>query len=166
MKRIAIIGPESTGKTDLAIALAKHYNGALVPEYAREYLHQLDRPYNQDDLLQIAKGQVAAVEKITADLLIADTDLHVIKVWSEYKYGNCDPWIIQQLDKQAFDLYILTYYDIPYEADPLRENPKERAYFFEIYKKLLIDSSIPFLIVKGSREERFKLAMNRIDTLL
>jgi NadR type nicotinamide-nucleotide adenylyltransferase len=167
MKRIAIIGPESTGKTDLAMALAKQYNGEFVPEFAREYLNKLSRPYIQDDLLQIAKGQIKSVQAVGgANFLFADTDLHVIKIWSEHKYKNCDPWIFEQLEKQTFDLYILTYYDTPYEQDPLRENPNERAYFFEIYKKHLEDSRLPFFIVKRSREERLKMAMNKIDALL
>ena len=167
MIRVAIIGSESTGKTDLAKVLAKEYNGAYVPEFAREYLNGLSNPYVQSDLLIIAKGQVESLEKNdSANVLIADTDLHVIKVWSEYKYGNCDPWILQELNKQAFDLYILTDFDIPYEEDPLRENPEERPYFFEIYLDILTRSKLPFIVVKGSREARLKMAMNRIDALL
>ena len=167
MKKIAIVGPESTGKTDLAMALANQYDGVFIPEFSREYLNKIDRPYSQDDLLHIAKGQLNSIEDKEDDqLLIADTDLHVIKVWSEYKYGNCDPWILDQIVKQTFDLYILTHYDIPYEEDPLRENPEERVYFFEVYLKLLTTSKLPFLIVKGSRAERLKLAMKRIDSLL
>jgi NadR type nicotinamide-nucleotide adenylyltransferase len=167
MIRVAIIGSESTGKTDLAKALAKEYNGAYVPEFAREYLNGLSNPYVQSDLLIIAKGQVNSLEKNdSANVLIADTDLHVIKIWSEHKYENCDPWIIQELNKQAFDLYILTYFDIPYEEDPLRENPEDRAYFFEIYLDLLTTNEMPFIVAKGSREARLKMAMNRIDALL
>ena len=167
MKKIAIIGPESTGKTDLAMALSNQYKGVFVPEYAREYLIKLDRPYVQDDLFQIAKGQVNAVEKCkTGNLLIADTDLHVIKVWSEFKYGNCHPWILDQLSKQEYDFYFLTYYDIPYEEDPLRENPNDRAYLFEIYKQLLSKANLPFQVIKKSREERLKTAMNQVDALL
>jgi NadR type nicotinamide-nucleotide adenylyltransferase len=167
MMRVAVIGPESTGKTDLANAIVQAYNGTYVPEFAREYLNGLNRPYQQEDLLQIAKGQVESLEKNdSAEVLIADTDLHIIKIWSEHKYGNCDPWIFQELNKQAFDLYILTYFDIPYEEDPLRENPEDRAYFFEIYLDLLTTSKLPFIVVKGSREARLKMAMNRIDALL
>jgi len=167
MKRIAIIGPESTGKTDLAKALAKAYKGEYIPEFAREYLNALGRPYKQEDLLEMAKGQVVSLEKDHfGDVLVADTDLHIIKVWSEYKYGSCDPWILKALDKQTFNLYLLTYFDIPYEADPLRENPEDRAYFFEIFHDLLTKSNLPFIVVKGSRVERLKMAMKRIDALL
>lgn len=167
MIRIALIGPESTGKTDLAKALAIKYNGIYVPEFSRDYLNKLNRDYQQEDLLEIAKGQIEALaNNDSAEVLIADTDLHVIKVWSEYKYGNCDPWILQELNNQDFDLYILTYFDIPYEEDPLRENPEERPYFFEIYLKLLTKSKLPFIVVKGKREVRLQLAMKRIDALL
>ena len=167
MKRVAIVGPESTGKTDLAKVLAKEYQGIYVPEFSREYLNRLNAPYQQKDLLEIAKGQVEALEHSdSAEVLIADTDLHVIKVWSEYKYGNCDPWILKKLSEQAFDLYILTYCDIPYEDDPLRENPEERPYFFDIYLNLLTRSKLPFIVVKGSRAARLQMAKKRIDALL
>lgn len=167
MIKVALIGPESTGKTDLAKVLAKEYQGTYVPEFSREYLNKLKSPYQQKDLLKIAKGQVEALEfKDAAAILIADTELHVIKVWSDYKYGNCDPWILEELNNQTFDLYILTYFDIPYEDDPLRENPEERAYFFDIYFNLLTKSKLPFIVVKGNREVRLKMAMKRIDALL
>ena len=169
MIKVAVIGPESTGKTTLTKALAEHYNTQWVPEYAREYLNKIDRPYVQSDLLEIAKGQMQLQRnacKGPATLVFCDTDLHVIKVWSEHKYGNCDPWILNQLQIQYFDLYILTDFDIPYEDDPLREHPEKRDYFFDIYKQLLQDQDRAFIIVKGDLESRICQAKKAIGHLL
>ncbi len=169
MRKIAIIGPESTGKTELAQRLAEYYQCNWVPEYSREYLNNLSHPYEKSDLLEIAKGQLQLLEEYAAkggDYLFADTDMHVMKVWSDYKYHETDPWILEELEKQDYDLYILTYHDIPYEEDPLRENPEERAYFFDIYQNLLVNSGRPFLVVTGDRQARLRKAVAAIKTLL
>jgi NadR type nicotinamide-nucleotide adenylyltransferase len=169
MMTVSIVGPESTGKTTLAKSLAAHYNTSWVAEYAREYLNNLDRPYNQSDLLQIASGQLKAskeVRKKVGNLLIQDTDLYVIKVWSEFKYGNCDPYILQQLDMQHVDLYLLTFFDIPYEDDPLRENINERPELFDIYEKELKASGVPYVVVQGDLSKRLKIAVRSINNLL
>lgn len=169
MIKVAIIGPESTGKTTLTESLANYYHTVWVREYSRDYLTNLERPYVQSDLLEIAKGQIEskkAMEKEAKNILFCDTDLYVIKVWSEYKYGECDPWILNRLATQYFDLYILTYYDIPYEDDPLRENPNERPYFFNIYHKLLTEGKQSFIVVKGSMGQRLDQAKKVIGTLL
>jgi len=169
MIKVAVIGPESTGKTTLTQALAEHYNTTWVPEYAREYLNKLDRPYLQSDLLEIAKGQMERqieARKEGKELIFSDTDLNVIKVWSEHKYGNCDPWITNQLHIQYFDLYILTDFEIPYEQDPLREHPEMRQHFFDIYLGLMEEQETTFIIAKGSLENRIAQAKKAIGHLL
>ena len=135
MLKIIITGPESSGKTTLCKALSKHFNLPFSKEYAREYLEKLNRNYNQDDLLKIAKGQL----KSEQNTQLLDTDLITIKIWSEYKYGSCDNWILDQIEKQKTEkrIYLLCKPDIPWEADPLRENPNDREELFEIYKKEL-----------------------------
>lgn len=169
MIRVGIIGPESTGKTALAQKLAEAYKTLWVPEYAREYLTNLDRPYVQTDLLEIAQGQIDSVKaarKKANRVLFIDTDLNVIKVWSDYKYGNCDPWIIQKLQMNVCDVYLLTYHDIPYEDDPLRENPDDRDVLFEMYEKLVNNRNLSYMVMKGPLEERVKTAKSYINRLL
>ncbi len=169
MIKVAVIGPESTGKTTLTKELAKQYNTVWVPEYARDYLSQLDRPYVQSDLLEIAKGQIESQKKMrkqARELLFCDTDLHVIKVWSEHKYGVCDPWILNQLQLQYYDLYIITDFDIPYEEDPLREHPEMRSYFFDIYRNLMKDNDKAFIIAQGDLNARIEQAKKAIGALL
>ncbi len=169
MIKVGIIGPESTGKTALAKRLAEEYKTLWVPEYAREYLTNLGRPYVQTDLLEIAQGQinsVKAIRKKAKRILFIDTDIHVIKVWSDYKYGNCDPWIMQKLQMNVCDIYLLTYHDVPYEEDPLRENPDDRDILFDMYEKLVNNRQLSYMVMKGSLEERVKAAKSYINPLL
>ncbi len=170
MITVAIVGPESTGKSTLARSLAAYYGTEWVPEYAREYLNQLERPYNQADLNQIAKGQLLAEKKARLkannELLILDTDLQVIKIWSEFKYGKCDPWILQQLDLNQPSIYILTYFDIPYEEDPLRETPEKRPELFDLYEKALKESDSPYVVVQGNQSQRLEQAIQAIRPIV
>ena len=114
MKKIAVIGPESTGKTWLIAELAEHYDCPAVSEYARDYIDQLDRPYNKEDLLKIARGQLQAEDMVAgADVVtifyFCDTDLRVIKIWSMYKYGDVHPWIDYQIAQRKYHaFYLLT----------------------------------------------------------
>lgn len=167
MKKVVVIGPESTGKSMLSEQLAAHFNTAWVPEYARGYLDALGRPYKQEDLLRIAEGQLQSEDAHQRELLICDTDLHVIKVWSEAKYGTCDTRILEMIAARKYDLYLLTYIDIPWQDDPLREHPHpaERSYFYEIYRDIVINSGTPWADIRGSYEERFALAVAAIKNI-
>ena len=169
IKKIAIVGPECTGKSDLAQFLATHYNTSWVPEYARNYIDNLVRPYNVDDLTVIAHGQMRLEEEYVRDangILFCDTTLLVIKIWSEFKYGNCDPFIIETIKDRKYDLYLLTYVDIPWQEDPLREHPDKREELYEIYLNELKNLSTPFVEIRGDRSQRKKTAIEAIDRLL
>lgn len=171
MKKVVVIGPESTGKSTLSEKLAAHFNTVWTPEYAREYLEQLNRPYEEHDLLEIAAGQ-AALERQRAmnanKVLICDTDLYVIKVWSEHKYGRCDPRILNQIAQQQCDLYLLTYVDLPWEEDPQREYPDlaMRTYFYHIYKDIVTASGVKWADIRGDYEDREALAIAAVEQLL
>jgi len=169
IKRVALVGPESTGKSTLAASLATHYGTAWVPEYAREYIDRLGREYAERDLLEIAKGQIAAeinLEKNARGILICDTNLLVIKVWSEYKYGGCNQEILDMIKKRKYDLHLLTYIDVPWSDDPQREHPHLRDFFYTVYKNELIARNLPFIEVSGEFYERKKKAIEAIDALL
>jgi NadR type nicotinamide-nucleotide adenylyltransferase len=166
MRKIAIIGPESTGKSEIAQKLAQHYQTEWVPEYARFYLDRLDREYDQSDLLEIAKGQVAWEDQkieFAQDYLFCDTNLIVIKIWSDYKYESTDEWIEQELANRTYDFHLLSNIDIAWTSDPQREHPTKREYFFDVYKKYLEDRKIPFGIVSGFEEERTRNAISVIE---
>ena len=155
MLKVIVTGAESSGKTTLCNALAEHFNIPFIAEFAREFLNKLDGNYTQDDLLGIAKGQLQS-EQLTTNtnqLSLQDTDLITIKIWSEYKYGNCDNWILEQIEKQKKEIrfYLLCKPDIPWKSDPLRENPNNRDELFEIYKKDLENLGHDYYVVEGKR---------------
>ena len=162
MHKIIVIGPESSGKTTLCKALSKYFDIPFSKEFAREYLDVLNRDYNQNDLLKIAKGQLASEHNFQ----LLDTDLITIKIWSEYKYGNCEKWILDTIEKQKTEkrFYLLCKPDIHWEADPLRENPNNRNELFELYKKELEDLKYNYLIVKG--ENRVETSILKISNLI
>lgn len=171
IRKIVVIGPESTGKSTLSEALAKHLQTVWVPEYARTYLENLGREYTEDDLLTIAKNQLAAEDAAMQKAngcIVCDTDLYVIKVWSEAKYGRCHPWILEQIAQRKYDLYLLTYIDIAWTDDPLREHPlpEERQYFYNIYHDIVIQSGVPWVDVRGTEQERLLAATNAVQKLL
>jgi NadR type nicotinamide-nucleotide adenylyltransferase len=166
-KKICVIGPECTGKTELSKFLAEHYKTNWVAEYARAYLNKLGKPYSQPDLTKIAHGQLRMEDEWLNDsnhFLICDTNLIVIKVWSEHKYGDCDKEIIQRMTDRTYDLFLLTNIDIPWQEDPQREHPDKREYFWNIYKSEIEKTNVPFVEISGSREERKKKAVEAIDT--
>lgn len=167
MIKIAITGPESTGKTTLAKALAGHYNVEWAREYAREYLAAKHGDYVLQDLDSIAVGQKNNIEALlSSPILIADTEMTVIKIWSEFKYGECSSFIHTLWKEQDFDLYILCSPDIPYEADPLREHEAFREELFEIYHNVLRQMNVNFIVVRGDRENRLDAAVEQINALL
>ncbi|MBS1781458.1 MAG: ATP-binding protein [Bacteroidetes bacterium] len=169
-KKIVIIGPESTGKSTLSNMLATSLKSIFVPEFARTYLEQLPHQYAEQDLITIAQGQLQSEDSMLLQAnqyLICDTDLYVIKVWSEHKYNRCDSWILQQIAKRKYDLYLLTDIDIPWQDDPLREHPDAamRLYFFAQYQDIVVNSGVPFYTVQGSPEERLNAALLAIHQI-
>ncbi len=163
-----VIGPESTGKSTLSAQLANEFDTLWVPEYARGYLEELGREYTEDDLLQIAKGQVESEDTLVAKankFLICDTDLHVVKVWSESKFGRCNKWILEEIARREYDLYLLTYIDVLWVDDPLREHPEEgqRHYFYNIYRDIVQQSGLPWADIRGNKEQRLAIALEAIS---
>jgi len=170
LKRIAIVGPECTGKTSLSVALATHYQTNWAPEFARQFIDLLERDYTQNDLLSIAKGQLTsedlAAQQSKNNILICDTNLIVIKIWSEFNYGNCDPEIVKLLNERHYDLHLLTQIDIPWEDDPQREHPNEREVLFSLYKAELEKLKTPYAEISGNPEMRKATAIKAINSIL
>jgi len=168
IRKIAITGPESTGKSWLASGLAAHYQTVFVPEFARGYIDRLQRSYEYEDLLQIAKGQLSAEaekEKVANGLLFCDTELIVIKIWSLHKYGKCHPFILEQINKQRYDLFLLCDVDLPWQYDEQREHPHLREYFFNWYRKELEDYGFNYLVVSGLGEDRLGSAVEAVEKM-
>src|SRR6185436_12129900 len=182
IKKVVIIGPESTGKSTLCQQLAEHFHTEWCPEYAREYLLKHGMNYSYDDLLTIAKGQIALEESresrvqspepaansplITQhSLFFIDTDMYVMKVWCEFVFGKCHSFILEQIAKRKYDLYLLCNVDLPWVKDELREYPdlETREKLYGVYKNLLINQSVPWVDISGNYEERLQKAIAAVN---
>ena len=156
MYKVGIIGPESTGKSTLSAYLAHRYNGVLIPEYAREYMKHLapDYSYTYEDIVAIARQQIQQLEELhqefsTKDTLVFfDTELIITKVWFEHKYGIAPDFIQEALHSYPMDIYLLCYPDMPWQPDPVRENPNIREYLFAWYEREIQALNIPYYIIK------------------
>lgn len=173
MLMIAIVGPESSGKTTLTEALAHHYRCAWAKEYAREVLEERGPDYVEEDLLAFAQGQLLALgeaiqlaERTPPALVFCDTDIITIRIWSQEVYGRCHPLIDQLAQQVAFDHWLLCRPDIPWQEDPLRENPHDRDRLFAVYEDMLKRLAKPFSIIEGDAEQRMRTAIAVMDTLL
>jgi HTH-type transcriptional repressor of NAD biosynthesis genes len=172
--RIVIFGPESTGKTTLAKALAEAYQTNWVPEYAREYLQKKwddsQQVCDQEDLIQIVKGQMLEENRQllgAKQFLFCDTNVLVTQVWSETHFnGNCDSRIKNWADTFRYDYYFLTHIDVPWQADDLRDRPNDRKLMFDAFKASLVTKKLPFTILEGNHSQRMKQVNKVLKKLL
>lgn len=169
MIKVAITGPESTGKSWLAENLARAYTCNWSGEYARDYLPTLHRSYTPSDLIHIAIRQQALIDdtiRLSENVFFADTEMLVMQVWSQVVFG-CIPMEIKSLlEQQTFDLFLLCDTDLPWEPDPLREHPERREEIFGIYRDYLEKNNLPYQIVRGDGTERLVNAMSSLESLL
>ncbi|MEM1337655.1 MAG: ATP-binding protein [Bacteroidota bacterium] len=174
LSKVVLFGPESTGKTTLAKALANYFNTVWVPEYAREYLQEKwdkeQKTCEPQDLLPIAYGQMRLENELTQKankVLICDTDLLETKVYSEaYYLGYCDPLLEEFALRNQYDLYLLTFIDVPWVKDDLRDKPQERERMFVYFKETLEKYERNFVTLKGGKEKRLQTAIQHIEKLL
>ena len=166
----ACVGPESTGKTTLCTQLSEHFSGIVIPEFARNYLEERDGKYDKSDLIEVAKGQFDIelnYRSLGMDLdpIFCDTDLLVIKVWHEFKYGDSNDEINRMLSEQDERKYLLTYPDLDWESDPLRENPNDLLELFHIYESELQQMGANYQVVKGSGHQRLTNAIEAVNQM-
>lgn len=165
--KVVITGIECSGKTTLAGELAAHYNVSPISEYARFYLTEHGPTYTEGDLLTIAMGQIRKERQAKnqgISPIICDTSLLVIKIWSEIRFGRCDPWITHSIQKQDWDLFILCDHDIPLQPDPLRDYDLDREEHYERYRSSLQELNIPFIEVSGQLSARLNAAIETMET--
>jgi len=169
--KIAIVGVESSGKTTLCDQLGTHFGTNVIPEYSREYLKDIGVNYKEEDLLNIATGQLKLEQHLSEPedkMIFCDTNLLVIIVWSIYKYGRCDAKILKLHANSRYDLTFVTHYDIPWEKDGLRENPDryQRKELHDMYVQWLEKNDSKYAILKGNKVERLSQAMDHVNDLL
>jgi NadR type nicotinamide-nucleotide adenylyltransferase len=185
LKKIVVIGPESTGKSTLCMQLADHYKTIWCPEYARDFLKKNGPGYSYDDLLTIAKEQIAGEEAMGHELqatskenynsqltahssqLFIDTDMYVMKVWCEFVFGKCHSFILNEIAQIKYDLYLLCNVDLPWVADELREYPekKTREKLYHFYKDAMVNQNVPWVNISGNYDERLQTAVKAVDDL-
>ncbi|HEV2355662.1 MAG TPA: ATP-binding protein [Puia sp.] len=185
LRKVVVIGPESTGKSTLCAALAEHFQTSWVPEYAREYLELHGPAYTYETLTVIARGQLAAEDAAVAalkqqtvytaaaqpakdSLLFIDTDMYVMKVWSEFVFGRCEIRVLDEIARRRYDLYLLCKTDLPWAGDAIREYPDKatRDRLYHIYKDLLVNQSTPWAEIGGQAGERLQAAIDAVSRLL
>ena len=169
MIKIAIMGPESTGKSSMAKTLADHYHTHWVPEYAREYCDQLNGLATYEDELEILKGQIERekqYDRSNLNLVFYDTMFLTVKIYSEHVFKTYPKEIDSLIPSQPYSFFLIMDIDLPWEEDPLREFPDLRAYFLDIHIREVKALGVPFSIISGLGAERIKNAIEAVDYFL
>jgi nicotinamide riboside kinase len=166
--RIVIIGPESTGKTTLCRQLAEYYKTLWLPEFARTYVENLNRSYQQNDVLLIARKQIELEEEysLKTNFLFIDTDVILTKVWLQHVYGSSPDWIDIWLHSAPRLIYLVCKPDLPWEYDRVRENPNIRVYLMNWYCNEIKLLNLNYGVVYGTGDERFLSAIEILKKVI
>lgn len=165
--KIAVVGPESTGKSTIAQAVARHFDTVCVPEYAREYCKNLHNEYTLQDEVNMYYGQIALENTLIPlaknNLLICDTTIMTIKIWCDYLFGDTPKDVNEEINNRHYDLYLLMDIDLPWEEDPLRDFPEHREHFMGVWESELKSLKANYIIISGLGDERLKNALEAIN---
>lgn len=167
MIKVAILGPESTGKSELAKSLAIHYSTIWIPEYAREYVEKLNSPYTYEDICRIAKTQIEQQQEYedstAGNFIFFDTDLIITKVWFEHCYKKVPEFVVERMSTNYFDFYMLCAPDLPWIPDPVREHGDDREYFFNWYLAEIEQTQKPYVIISDIGAQRLQNAIAALN---
>lgn len=158
--KIAIVGPESTGKSTMAKFLAKEFNTYCVPEYSRYYCKNLNNSYTLQDEINMMHGQIALedamLDVVENNIIIFDTTILTVKVWSDHLFHHTPDDVLKEIKDRKYDLYLLMDIDLPWENDPLRDFPDKREHFKQIWIKELESIQANYVVISSTNEERLK----------
>jgi NadR type nicotinamide-nucleotide adenylyltransferase len=169
VRKIAIVGPESTGKSTISAQLAEHYNTVWVREFAREYCGALTAPCTWQDEINMFHGQLELENKMLGQangILICDTTFITVKIWSDEMFGKAPQEVLDELPRHPYDLYLLMDIDLPWQDDPLRDFPHLREHFLEVWHRELKALNANYYLISGTDEERLSNAILTIDMFL
>jgi len=167
--KIAIVGPESTGKSTMSAYLAEYYHTVWVPEYAREYCEQLTEPPTWQDEINMFEGQLALEKSLIGQanrILICDTTFITVKIWSDHMFGSSPQQVTDALAHHHYDLYLLLNIDLPWQDDPLRDFPDLREHFMQVWHKELTALKVNYVLISGLGAERYQNAIQAIDQFI
>ncbi len=162
--RVCLIGPQSTGKSELARELARHFTAQSTPEFARDYATVIGRELTVDDVAPIAAGQMAIEDRCVGRLRILDTDLLSTVVYARFYYGSCPRWVEEQARMRRADLYLLLSIDTPFVDDAVRDSSDKRGELFERFRSALREFGAIYEVIEGSWDERREAALRAIST--
>src|SRR5690606_19508410 len=167
--KIAVVGPESTGKSTVAEQLARQLGTVCVPEYAREYCRHLNREYTLQDEMNMFYGQVALERSLVPlaqnNVLVCDTMFLTIKVWCDHLFGYTPDEVVNELRNVHYDLFLLMDIDLPWVDDPLRDFPHLRDHFMEIWHSELKAMDANYVVISGLDGERTANALEAVKLL-
>jgi HTH-type transcriptional regulator, transcriptional repressor of NAD biosynthesis genes len=172
VKRVVIIGSESSGTTTLARALAEHYRTTWVPEFGRFYSEgrlYSAQPWQSDEFTFIAIEQARmedALAELANEVLICDTDPFATSIWHERYMGTSSDAVRAIAAGRHYDLYVVTDVNIPFVADEIRDGESFRQWMQGRFIEELSQSATPMIVVTGPHHERFAAAINRIDEII
>ena len=171
MKRVVVTGAECTGKSTLTQALSAHYGEPWTAEYVREYVDQIGRELNHEDLYPIAKGQIEGEDALLPKakrFVLHDTNLLSSILYAKHYFNTDIAWMNEAFINREYTLYLLCLPDgIPWQEDPgQRESPSARIKFHGYFKESLDRLELPYAELTGKEDVRISQATRAIDALI
>ena len=169
LRRVRVVGPESTGKSTLAAELAAHFGTCVAEEYARPLLEPKGGRCDLDDIPRIARGQRASEEALARQanrVLFCDTDLTTTVIWSELLFGGCPEWIRAEADQHSYDLTLLLDVDVPWVDDNQRHFPERRRELFDRFKAVFSAQPGELVVLSGDFDARRAQAVAAVEALM
>ena len=169
IKKIAIVGPESTGKSTISADLARHYQTAWVPEFSRDYCSKLTEPCTWQDELNMFHGQLKLEDDILPvanKILFCDTTILTVKIWCDFTFGYSPQQVLDKLPLHTYDFYLLMDIDLPWQEDPLRDFPTMREHFMQVWHEELMALKANYAVISGTHHQRLINSVSAVDHYL
>ncbi len=169
VRRLRLFGPESTGKSTAAAALAAHFGTVWVPEMSRPLYVEAGYRFAFDDVARVVAAQVEAEEAAARQatrVLVCDTDVLTTHLYARHYFGRSPAVAAVLADARRYDATLLFNLDVPWEPDPVRDSPAARAHLYAVFEASLRARGVAFAVVGGTGEARIQAAIAAAETAL